>query len=144
MTAIAVFNDLSCGPIQGSTKVYRELPDGGKVPFRRVNLTTGDHLDLYDTSGPYTDPDATIDLADGLPRRTVTRDRGSVVSRSPASIRCIAPIRRASGRRNAWYRNRAIAATIASSAAHVAGAHPGRRLSALSIENARTDGTTDA
>ena len=42
MSAIAVFNDLSCGPIQGSTKVYRELPDGGKVPFRRVNLTTGE------------------------------------------------------------------------------------------------------
>ena len=83
MTAIAVFNDLSCGPIQGSTKVYRELPDGGKVPFRRVNLTTGDHLDLYDTSGPYTDETATIDLEKGLPARPgVVKDRGTQLQRA--------------------------------------------------------------
>ena len=83
MTAIAVFNDLSCGPIQGSTKVYRELPDGGKVPFRRVNLTTGDHLDLYDTSGPYTDETATIDLEKGLPARPgVVKDRGTQLERA--------------------------------------------------------------
>ena len=33
-----------------------------QVPFRRVNLSNGEHLDLYDTSGPYTDADAVIDL----------------------------------------------------------------------------------
>ena len=87
MTAIgvspALFNDLSSGPIQGSTKVYRELPDGSQVPFRRVNLTNGEHLDLYDTSGPYTDETATIDLEKGLPARPgVVKDRGTQLQRA--------------------------------------------------------------
>ena len=61
---------VTTGPIVGSTKVYI---DG--VPIRRVNLSNGEHLDLYDTSGPYTDPDAVIDLHAGLPpRRGVVRD----------------------------------------------------------------------
>ena len=55
---------VTTGPIAGSTKIYR---DG--VPFRRVNLSNGEHLDLYDTSGPYTDPDAVLDLDKGLPPR---------------------------------------------------------------------------
>ena len=67
------------GPIRGSTKVYRN-----GVPFRRVHLSNGEHLDLYDTSGPYTDPEAAIDLADGLPGRTVTRDRGTQLQRARA------------------------------------------------------------
>jgi phosphomethylpyrimidine synthase len=54
---------VTTGPITGSTKVHR---DG--VPFRRVHLTNGEHVDLYDTSGPYTDPDATIDVHSGLTR----------------------------------------------------------------------------
>ena len=43
---------VSSGPIAGSTKIYRDL-DGAprtRVPFRRVNLSNGEHLDLYDTS----------------------------------------------------------------------------------------------
>jgi phosphomethylpyrimidine synthase len=73
-------SDISSGPIAGSTKVYR---DG--VPFRRVNLTNGEHLDLYDTSGPYTDPDATIDLHKGLaPRPGVVSDRGTQLQRARA------------------------------------------------------------
>jgi phosphomethylpyrimidine synthase len=56
---------VTTGPISGSRKVYR---DG--VPFRRVELTNGEHVDLYDTSGPYTDENATIDVQSGLaPRR---------------------------------------------------------------------------
>jgi phosphomethylpyrimidine synthase len=35
--------------------------------MRRIALTNGDHLDVYDTSGPYTDPDTKIDLTAGLP-----------------------------------------------------------------------------
>jgi phosphomethylpyrimidine synthase len=63
---------VTTGPIAGSCKAYREVaaPDGGaplRVPYRRVNLSNGDHFDLYDTSGPYTDSDAVIDLAAGLP-----------------------------------------------------------------------------
>jgi phosphomethylpyrimidine synthase len=43
-----------------------------------VELSNGEHLDLYDTSGPYTDPDAVIDLSGGLPGRPgVVRDRGT-------------------------------------------------------------------
>ncbi|MBV9160189.1 MAG: phosphomethylpyrimidine synthase ThiC [Pseudonocardiales bacterium] len=59
---------VTTGPINGSRKVYREVGDGLRVPARRVDLTNGTHLDLYDTSGLYTDPEATIDVRKGLPR----------------------------------------------------------------------------
>ncbi|WP_070379752.1 phosphomethylpyrimidine synthase ThiC [Rhodococcus sp. WMMA185] len=58
---------VTVGPIEGSTKAYVELGAGIGVPVRRVHLTNGEHLDLYDTSGPYTDPSADIDLESGLP-----------------------------------------------------------------------------
>ncbi|MFW0789350.1 phosphomethylpyrimidine synthase ThiC [Gordonia sp. CPCC 205333] len=61
---------ITTGPIEGSNKRYLEL-DHLRVPQRRVNLTNGEHLDLYDTSGPYTDSDAEIDVEAGLAR---TRD----------------------------------------------------------------------
>lgn len=55
---------VTTGPISGSEKIYRgELG----VPARRVHLTNGEHFDLYDTSGPYTDSSATIDVQAGLP-----------------------------------------------------------------------------
>ncbi|MEK8226231.1 phosphomethylpyrimidine synthase ThiC [Oerskovia sp. M15] len=40
-----------------------------RVPERRVQLSNGEHLDLYDTSGPYTETDdhSAFDLAVGLP-----------------------------------------------------------------------------
>ncbi len=79
----AVNPSVTTGPIQGSTKIYRDV-DGARVPFRRVNLTNGEHLDLYDTSGPYTDADAQIDLLAGLPPRPVTRDRGTQLQRARA------------------------------------------------------------
>lgn len=76
---------VTTGVITGSTKNYRELPDGGRVPSRRVNLTNGEHLDLYDTSGPYTDPSAVIDLSAGLPPRPgVTKERGTQLQRARA------------------------------------------------------------
>ncbi|UVS76755.1 phosphomethylpyrimidine synthase ThiC [Actinokineospora sp. UTMC 2448] len=58
---------VTTGPIEGSHKRYTEV-DGLRVPVRRVELTNGEHLDLYDTSGPYTDADAHIDVHSGLPR----------------------------------------------------------------------------
>jgi phosphomethylpyrimidine synthase len=58
---------VTTGPITGSRKVYRDLEDGVRVPARRVELSDGGHLDLYDTSGPYTDDNATIDVHSGLP-----------------------------------------------------------------------------
>ncbi|WP_371406958.1 phosphomethylpyrimidine synthase ThiC [Kribbella sp. NBC_00662] len=55
---------VTTGPISGSEKIYRgELG----VPARRVHLTDGEHFDLYDTSGPYTDASALIDVQAGLP-----------------------------------------------------------------------------
>jgi len=75
---------VTTGPITGSTKIYRPVHDA-RVPFRRVNLTNGEHLDLYDTSGPYTDDEAVIDLAAGLPPRPgVVRDRGTQLQRARA------------------------------------------------------------
>ncbi|MFE9743811.1 phosphomethylpyrimidine synthase ThiC [Saccharothrix saharensis] len=71
MTALddrSVKPSVTTGPISGSRKVYREVGDGVRVPFRRVGLTNGEHVDLYDTSGPYTDDSATIDVHSGLPR----------------------------------------------------------------------------
>ncbi|KAA0110828.1 phosphomethylpyrimidine synthase ThiC [Mycolicibacterium sp. P1-5] len=80
MTDLFVDPTVTTGPIAGSTKIYR---DG--VPFRRVNLTDGDHLDLYDTSGPYTDAEAVIDLHAGLPARTgIVTDRGTQLQRARA------------------------------------------------------------
>ena len=63
----AVTPTVTTGPITGSRKVYREVGDGLRVPQRRVDLETGEHLDLYDTSGPYTDADVAIDVRRGLP-----------------------------------------------------------------------------
>ncbi|MGI9062656.1 MAG: phosphomethylpyrimidine synthase ThiC, partial [Pseudonocardiaceae bacterium] len=63
----AVTPTVTTGPITGSRKVYREVGDGLRVPQRRVDLETGEHVDLYDTSGPYTDADVAIDVRRGLP-----------------------------------------------------------------------------
>ncbi|SDN36991.1 phosphomethylpyrimidine synthase ThiC [Allokutzneria albata] len=71
MTAFAdssVTPTVTTGPITGSRKVYTETPGGLRIPQRRVELSNGEHLDLYDTSGPYTDADATIDVHSGLPK----------------------------------------------------------------------------
>jgi phosphomethylpyrimidine synthase len=61
---------VSTGPIRGSSKRAERVPSFGEmtIPVRRVDLSNGEHLDLYDTSGPYTDADAVIDLEAGLPR----------------------------------------------------------------------------
>ncbi|KQP02306.1 phosphomethylpyrimidine synthase ThiC [Pseudorhodoferax sp. Leaf265] len=55
-------------PFPGSRKVYLESsrPDL-QVPLREVLLTNGECIHLYDTSGPYTDPAAAIDVRSGLP-----------------------------------------------------------------------------
>ncbi|WP_083940196.1 phosphomethylpyrimidine synthase ThiC [Saccharomonospora saliphila] len=57
---------VTTGPITGSRKVYHDTASGLRVPARRIDLSNGEHLDVYDTSGPYTDPDATIDVHSGL------------------------------------------------------------------------------
>ncbi|MGV9413837.1 phosphomethylpyrimidine synthase ThiC [Nocardia sp. NPDC003693] len=70
----APVDTVTTGPIEGSVKHYELVESDGvtlRIPVRRVNLTNGEHFDLYDTSGPYTDDTAVIDLEAGLPR---TRD----------------------------------------------------------------------
>ena len=59
---------VTTGPIEGSSKVYLDVANssGLTIPVRRVHLTNGDHHDLYDTSGAYTDTDADIDVTAGL------------------------------------------------------------------------------
>jgi phosphomethylpyrimidine synthase len=78
---------VTTGPIAGSRKVYRELVEvpGARVPLRRVELSNGEHFDLYDTSGPYTDEAAVIDVTAGLPPRPgVVGDRGTQLQRARA------------------------------------------------------------
>ncbi|WP_433758505.1 phosphomethylpyrimidine synthase ThiC [Nocardia sp. CA-135398] len=60
-------DSVTTGPIEGSVKHYQEVDDL-RIPVRRINLTNGEHFDVYDTSGPYTDDTATIDLEAGLPK----------------------------------------------------------------------------
>ncbi len=55
-----------------SSKRYTDVEHDGvllHVPARRITLTNGDRLDVYDTSGPYTELDAAehLDLERGLP-----------------------------------------------------------------------------
>jgi phosphomethylpyrimidine synthase len=87
MSDVVVDPSVTTGPIAGSRKYYRDLDGvaGARVPFRRVHLSNGEHLDLYDTSGPYTDPHAAIDLHAGLPSRPgVVRDKGTQLQRARA------------------------------------------------------------
>ncbi|GAB3135674.1 phosphomethylpyrimidine synthase ThiC [Amycolatopsis stemonae] len=59
---------VTTGPITGSHKTYHQTESGLRVPARRIDLSNGEHFDVYDTSGPYTDPDVSIDVHSGLHR----------------------------------------------------------------------------
>ncbi|OUJ16881.1 phosphomethylpyrimidine synthase ThiC [Acetobacter sp. DsW_063] len=65
--------EVTTGPIWGSRKVYSS-PEGRpdiRVPFREIALDASANeapLRIYDTSGPYTDLDAVIDVRQGLPK----------------------------------------------------------------------------
>ncbi|MFE2956100.1 phosphomethylpyrimidine synthase ThiC [Nocardia tengchongensis] len=70
-SSAAPVDTVTTGPIQGSVKHYEQVDADGatlRVPVRRINLTNGEHFDVYDTSGPYTDDTAAIDLEAGLPK----------------------------------------------------------------------------
>lgn len=67
-------------PIAGSEKVYIQSENDPRVrvPMRRIDLADtvrpdGEHLAnapvyVYDTSGPFTDPQVTVDVMQGIPR----------------------------------------------------------------------------
>ncbi|ATO57685.1 phosphomethylpyrimidine synthase ThiC [Bartonella sp. 1-1C] len=63
---------ISFSPFPASRKIYQQslLFPNVHVPFREISLTDNSHeetLTIYDTSGPYTDENATIDITKGLP-----------------------------------------------------------------------------
>lgn len=54
----------------GSTKIYKnsQVNKDIRVPFRQIKLSNSTaNIELYDTSGPYTDPQAHCDITKGLP-----------------------------------------------------------------------------
>ncbi len=107
-------------PLPGSKKVYVSGPGGMRVPFREVALsptrgTTAKGeteinapLRLYDTSGPYTDPEISIDLREGLPTLRspwiLARgeyDRSEPVRRNRPGLELVRPRQVLRGRGNA-------------------------------------------
>ncbi|SDP01517.1 phosphomethylpyrimidine synthase [Actinopolyspora xinjiangensis] len=57
---------ITTGAIRGSHKIHHSTESGLRVPARRIELSNGEHLDVYDTSGPYTDDDVEIDVHEGI------------------------------------------------------------------------------
>ncbi|MEM6908608.1 MAG: phosphomethylpyrimidine synthase ThiC, partial [Pseudomonadota bacterium] len=74
---------VTTGPIKGSRKVHvgARTGSGVRVAMREILLEDGEEpVRVYDTSGPYTDPRASIDINAGLPhlRADWIRARGDV------------------------------------------------------------------
>jgi phosphomethylpyrimidine synthase len=79
MTSVEIRTPASDPAALGSRKAYIAGPRPDvQVPFREVQLSTGDVVVLYDTSGPYTDPTQQTDVRRGLPalRRGWVAERG--------------------------------------------------------------------
>ena len=76
---------VTTGPLTSSKKVYAR-PDTAKdlrVPVREIMLTEGagePNVPVYDTTGPYTDPNVEIDVEKGLARdrKAWVKERGGV------------------------------------------------------------------
>jgi phosphomethylpyrimidine synthase len=76
---------VTTGPLPGSRKVYAR-PDAApelRVPVREIVLTEAaaePSVPVYDTTGPYTDPDVTIEVEQGLARTRIewVKERGGV------------------------------------------------------------------
>ncbi len=67
MSTVSTSPDISVttGPLPGSRKIHL---GGLRVPMREIALANEPALKLYDTSGPYTDAAARIDITKGLAR----------------------------------------------------------------------------
>ncbi|HTT49255.1 MAG TPA: phosphomethylpyrimidine synthase ThiC, partial [Pseudolabrys sp.] len=84
-TADLVTPKVTTGPLPASRKVYAR-PDAApelRVPVREIALSEGagePPLPVYDTTGPYTDPNVVIDVEKGLPRTRIewVKERGGV------------------------------------------------------------------
>ncbi len=81
---------ISREPFPGSHKVYAVGSDPSiRVPFRAIALTNGETHTVYDTSGPYTDPDVGIDVRKGIdPLRSAWIDarNDTVELQKPSSV----------------------------------------------------------
>ncbi len=83
-------------PLPGSRKTYIPGPGEMRVPMREILLLPASGPDgavdsaqtvkVYDTSGPYTDPEAAIDLRRGLPemRKPWIMERGEYAALDPS------------------------------------------------------------
>lgn len=76
---------ITTGPLPGSKKIFVRSEDmpNVRVPMREIHLhPTANEVPVrvYDTSGPYSDPDAEIDIYEGLPelRNQWIESRGDV------------------------------------------------------------------
>jgi len=85
---------VTTGPIRGSRKIHvaAQTGSGIRVAMREILLepSSGEPpVRVYDTSGPYTDADAVIDIAKGLPelRRDWIRARGDVEEVAQREVR---------------------------------------------------------
>ncbi len=60
---------LTRAPFPASCKAYLpgQIHPDLRVPVRDITLSNGEQVSVYDTSGPYTDPDVVIDVRRGLP-----------------------------------------------------------------------------
>lgn len=68
--ALPASNDiLTREPLPASHKTYisGEIHPEIQVPMRAITLTNEEMVTVYDTSGPYTDPNIEIDVAQGIP-----------------------------------------------------------------------------
>src|SRR5204863_3558412 len=80
LAASAHVDDAAIQPLPNSRKVY---VGALRVPMREITQTGGNPpITVYDTSGPYTDPEARIDIRAGLP---ALRDRW-IASRSDTVV----------------------------------------------------------
>jgi phosphomethylpyrimidine synthase len=85
---------VSTGPLPASRKIYvsGERHRNLRVPLREIEVSPTSKeppVRVYDTSGPYTDPAVSIDIAAGLPpmRESWVRARGDVEEVAGRSIR---------------------------------------------------------
>ncbi len=65
---LAQFISLTREPLPASRKIHvLGARADVRVPMREITQSNGEAITVYDTSGPYTDPQATIDVRRGLP-----------------------------------------------------------------------------
>src|SRR6516164_9680503 len=76
---------VTTGPLPSSRKIFVTADEASdvRVPLREIILSQGagePNLPVYDTSGPYTDPNVTIDVNAGLSRNRLAwvKERGGV------------------------------------------------------------------